>query len=217
MSYPRQLGVIPAALVAVGVNELSTLIKSWGSGALTNEQLSSAGAAVQGFIATVETDLANIADPSTTAGYTFSRLRCLGGDLSEDVAFQATAAPYCGFAEQSSRVYTRAAVILLASKALAAGITVPKTYTFRDVNAAGGGNVTLTASAALANQVLAPVPSTPSETPGGTLPIPVGGGYTVGVPVPSSSILDSTVGGVPVVAWAAGLLVVGLMLGGRKR
>ena len=202
MAYPvRQLGIAPA-LVAAAIPTVENFFASMGSGALTNRALPQVAVAVNGFFTTVLNDLSNIANPGTTAGLTFARLRCLGGDLSEDAAFGATAPPYCGYAEQSSREYARAAVVIAASHAIANGVSVPTSYTFRDVNAAGGGNRTLTASAALANAPLPPPDGAGagSGAPGGTIYTTFPGGGGINLPVPASSILNATIGGIPVMA-----------------
>lgn len=204
MAYAHQLGAgslqttgaTAGTVVAPGIGTVigslvGSLFSSFGSGALTDRKLPQAQANVQAALQTLQSDLPNLMDPSTPAGRAFSQIRCWGGDRSQDATFNANTAPYCGFAEQSSRNYARAAVIAVASAALQAGISVPTTYTFYDVDAAGGGAKTLSASASL-----------------------LGSGGGAGMSV--LGVSGGSVGGIPVVALAVGGgLLLMAMMGGK--
>ena len=67
----------------------------------------------------------------------------------------------------------------------------------------------------------APEPGLPgggvTTTPGGVMYGTGPGGISIGVPVPTSSLLTATIGGIPVVVLAGGLALLAFAVGGRGR
>ncbi|HEX3698907.1 MAG TPA: hypothetical protein VH374_26290 [Polyangia bacterium] len=214
MPYARRsaLGIAPV-IVAAAIPAVENLFSSIFGG---HSQALEAGVAdaVQGWLTIATQNLAQIATPGTPGYNAFTHMRCAGGDQSVNAASQSPliAGPFpvppgCGYAHQDSRNYARSAVLTVAATAIAQGIPVPATYTFGNDSPAGT-TTTMSATSGMS------ITSGGTSAPGSTLPINVGGGYTVGVPVPTSSLLNATIGGIPVLGVAAVGVALAFALGG---
>lgn len=208
--YSGRLGIAPV-IIAAAIPAVENLFNSIFGG---NNQGIEPGVTTE-----INTDVTNITNnitdintPGTVAYTLFVKMRCLAGDKSMNQLAQPifggfAVPPGCGYAHNDSRSYAASGVLTVANIALAHGINVPTVYT---VTGDGGVPKTVSVTGAVST-------SSPSTTPGGTLPVNIGGGLTLGVPVGVGSLLNAQIFGVPVLAVGAGIVALAFAVGGKRR
>lgn len=206
----RPLGIAPA-IIAAGVSEVEKLL-----GGLFGPHTSlEAGVQdqVTSSVQIITSDLGNIATPGTAAGNEWILMRCRAGDDSVVAAYNAlehaSITPIgCGYAHQDSRTVTANAVLAIAGLAVQQGIAMPSVFTFRRDDG--------TSYTAVPGGPPAPlIGSSGSSGAGSTIYQPLPGGGGLNLPVPTSSLLNATIGGIPVLLLAAGVAVLAFS-GGRS-